>query len=99
MSAEMPFGTCERCGKKDTPLRIRYRHFWDVRCECHSPNHFYRMEVCKQCDTLEDDELFGPHTTVTVIQNVDGISKEVKHTVFARQLMNDPELRAHLGLE
>ena len=99
MCGEMPFGTCEKCGKNNTPLHIRYRHFWDVRCDCHSPNHFDRMEVCELCDTLEDDELFGPLTTLSTSRLENGNTVYSKYTVFARQLMNDPELRAHLGIE
>ena len=41
------FGKCEICGEKAF-LERTYFHY-DIKCECHSPNHFELIRHCKNC--------------------------------------------------
>lgn len=41
-------GTCEICKKKDVNLNRTYFNY-DLKCECHSPNHFDLVDHCKDC--------------------------------------------------
>lgn len=41
------FGKCDYCGKETTVER-KYYHY-DIKCDCHSPNHFEIRHNCKDC--------------------------------------------------
>jgi hypothetical protein len=62
------YGICEICGKKANVIRT-YFHY-DIKCECHSPNHFELICHCKDCVPKEPK-------TITVI--VKSKKEEVKH--------------------
>ena len=51
---EMEFGKCQICGE-DKPLTRTYYHY-DIKCECHSPNHFEFVIHCKDCVPKEPRE-------------------------------------------
>lgn len=38
MTGCIEFGKCDYCGKETTVQR-KYYHY-DIKCDCHSPNHF-----------------------------------------------------------
>lgn len=44
---EMEFGKCEVCGKEAPLVRTYFRY--NIKCECHSPNHFVLVRHCKGC--------------------------------------------------
>lgn len=41
------FGHCNICGKEDYLSVKTYEY--DLKCECHSPYHFERIEHCSNC--------------------------------------------------
>lgn len=47
MSGEIEFDKCEVCGKETELQRTYFRY--DVKCECHSPNHFELVRHCIDC--------------------------------------------------
>jgi len=47
-------GKCEICGK-DAPLQRTY-FYYDIQCECHSPQHFEVVSHCADCTPSEPRE-------------------------------------------
>ena len=47
MSGEMQFGKCDIC-KKQTIVESKFYHY-GFKCDCHSPEHFERVNYCKDC--------------------------------------------------
>ncbi|MGN1342763.1 MAG: hypothetical protein ACI4VL_06185 [Bacilli bacterium] len=47
MSGDLEFGVCDICGKNSC-LKRKY-YYYNIKCECHSPNHFEVIKYCKQC--------------------------------------------------
>lgn len=45
------FGKCEVCGKEGLLQRTTYHY--DVKCECHGPNHFEMIRHCATCKPKE----------------------------------------------
>ena len=41
------YGKCEVC-VKETTLERTYFHY-DIKCDCHSPNHFELVRHCGDC--------------------------------------------------
>jgi hypothetical protein len=54
MSGEVEFGTCEICGKETTLQRTYFRY--NIKCECHSSNHFDLVRHCKDCVPVKPRE-------------------------------------------
>ena len=54
MNGACEFGKCEICGK-ETCLQRTYFSY-DIKCECHSPNHFELVRHCKDCIPTEPRE-------------------------------------------
>lgn len=50
----MEYGLCEVCGE-EAPLRRTYFHY-NIKCECHSPNHFEMVRHCETCEPVEPTE-------------------------------------------
>ena len=44
---EVQFGTCDIC-KKQTIIESKFYHY-GFKCDCHSPEHFERVNYCKDC--------------------------------------------------
>ena len=53
MSGDIEHGKCEICGK-EADLERTYFHY-PIKCECHSPNHFYLVIHCKDCTPKEPE--------------------------------------------
>ena len=51
MSGCMEFGKCEICGKEGGLQRTYFNY--DIKCECHSPNHFEVVSHCAKCKPEE----------------------------------------------
>ena len=49
------FGICGICNKIKG-LQRTYYHY-NIKCECHSPNHFVRISHCKDCVPKEPTEI------------------------------------------
>lgn len=49
MMGEIETGTCCNCGKENVPVSRKYRRY-GFKCECHSPEHFDMVRVCKDCE-------------------------------------------------
>lgn len=49
--SETEFGKCDICGE-EKPLQRTYYHY-DIKCNCHSPNHFEIVSHCKDCTPKE----------------------------------------------
>lgn len=47
MCGEIHFGTCDIC-KKRTVVESEFYHY-GFKCDCHSPEHFERVNYCKDC--------------------------------------------------
>lgn len=47
MAGENEFGKCQICGNEGNIERTYFRY--DIKCECHSPNHFEIVFHCKDC--------------------------------------------------
>jgi hypothetical protein len=47
MSGCNEHGKCEICGKETFLERTYFRY--EIKCECHSPNHFELIRHCKNC--------------------------------------------------
>jgi len=47
MSGEIEVGKCDVCGK-EAQLSRQYYHY-DIKCECHSPDHFEIVRHCENC--------------------------------------------------
>jgi hypothetical protein len=48
---DIEFGNCDTCKKEAELNRVYYRY--DIKCECHSPNHFEIVRHCKDCKSKE----------------------------------------------
>lgn len=48
-------GTCDVCGRENVPLARKYYNY-DIKCACHSPNHFEIVFYCKNCEPKEPEE-------------------------------------------
>jgi hypothetical protein len=59
MSGDVEFGQCELCGR-EAELKRRYYHY-DIKCDCHSPNHFELVRHCADCTPKPPEK-----TTVTI---------------------------------
>ena len=47
MTGEQEYGTCDICGCQDTLSRTYY--YYNIKCECHSPEHFEIVMTCPKC--------------------------------------------------
>jgi len=47
------YGKCEVCGKEGA-LQRTYYHY-DIKCKCHSPNHFEVISHCSDCKPQEPE--------------------------------------------
>jgi hypothetical protein len=47
-------GKCQVCGKEGAVQRTYFRY--DIKCECHSPNHFEIVWHCATCEPKEPIE-------------------------------------------
>lgn len=54
-------GTCDICKKSDMRLYRTYFHY-DLKCECHSPNHFDVVDHCEICVPVK------PATTKAILK-------------------------------
>ena len=59
MSGETQFGECDIC-KKQTFVESKFYHY-GFKCDCHSPEHFERVNYCKDCVPKKP-----PYTKVTL---------------------------------
>ena len=59
MSGETQFGQCDIC-KKQTFVESKFYHY-GFKCDCHSPEHFERVNYCKDCVPKKP-----PYTKVTL---------------------------------
>ena len=44
---DIEMGKCEMCGELNQIHRTYYNY--DIKCECHSPNHFVLVRHCRSC--------------------------------------------------
>lgn len=66
MSGSVEYGSCDVC-KKETFLQRTYFRY-DIKCECHSPNHFELIIHCKDCIPKEP-------TTTKITLRTENLSK------------------------
>ena len=45
---EIEFGVCDMCNDH-AEVQRKYYHY-DIKCECHSPDHFEIVYYCKDCE-------------------------------------------------
>lgn len=45
------YGKCDVCGKEGPLQRTYFRY--PIKCECHSPEHFYSVDHHRECDPKE----------------------------------------------
>lgn len=53
---DQEIGTCNVCRKENVILQRKYYHY-DIKCECHSPNHFVIVFHCMDCEPIESDTM------------------------------------------
>ena len=53
MSGDIEYGRCDVCGI-NAFLERKY-YCYDIKCECHSPNHFEFVSHCKDCKPKEPE--------------------------------------------
>lgn len=53
---EQEVGKCEVCRKEENLVLQRTYFHYDIKCECHSPNHFEIVRHCKDCTPAEPVE-------------------------------------------
>lgn len=51
MSGDIEYGKCECCDKEGPLQRTYFRY--DIKCECHSPQHFELVRHCNSCEPKE----------------------------------------------
>lgn len=51
MSGDKEYGFCSVCLKQGNVSRTYFKY--DVKCECHSPNHFEIVWHCEGCEPEE----------------------------------------------
>ena len=54
MCGEIEFGKCDLCPNETQLQRTYFRY--DIKCECHSPNHFEIVRHCANCTPKEPTE-------------------------------------------
>ncbi len=55
MADGIEVGKCDVCKKENVQLnRLYYRY--DIKCECHSPQHFEIARHCNDCEPVEPKE-------------------------------------------
>lgn len=52
-NGDVEYGKCPTCNTEG-PLERRYYHY-DIKCECHSPDHFEIVWYCKNCSPKEPE--------------------------------------------
>jgi hypothetical protein len=57
---ESEMGKCDICKKDDVILERKYYEY-DIKCECHRPNHVECVKYCKDCTPVEPEI-----TTITI---------------------------------
>lgn len=67
MSGDCLYGKCEVCGKTGH-MKITTFDYSTIKCECHSPHHFVRVQHCEFCTPKE------PHT-ITIVFKTSNIRK------------------------
>jgi hypothetical protein len=60
MPASAEFGVCGVCGKDNYLIRTYFTY--DIKCECHSGNHFEIISHCNTCIPVD------PKTTIMTIK-------------------------------
>jgi hypothetical protein len=45
---EIEVGVCDICGQSSELSRKYY--YYDIKCECHSPEHFEIVRHCSRCE-------------------------------------------------
>ncbi len=48
--SEIEYGICDICGCQDTLSRTYY--YYNIKCECHSPEHFEIVMTCPRCKPI-----------------------------------------------
>lgn len=66
-------GTCEICGKENVPLKRKY-YYYDIECDCCSPQHFECVDYCKDCTPKP------PRKTVVSIRPIEEEKQEVAYS-------------------
>ncbi len=51
MAGEIEWGKCDYCGYEGHINRKYFRY--EIKCECHSPNHFELVYHCNDCEPKE----------------------------------------------
>ena len=51
---DIEFGVCDICKEQKQLIRIYYHY--NIKCECHSPNHFEMVRHCPDCTPKEPKE-------------------------------------------
>ena len=54
MSGASEFGKCDICGELKNLQRTYFEY--NIKCECHSPNHFEVVHHCYNCIPIEPKE-------------------------------------------
>lgn len=92
MNGEIEYGKCEFCGK-DAPLIREYRHYENIKCECHSPCHFDMIRFCKECGNKAAPPT---HTKIIIKRRDEREQKLVIPSIILEKFKSTDELLDYL---
>ena len=87
MSGSVEHGICDFCGKEDFLQRTYFRY--NIKCDCHSPQHFELMIHCKNCIPIEPINTkisFGSNKIIVETNKLKTITKKVDIKDYIRSL-------------
>ena len=87
MSGDIEFGNCDICHQETNLQRSYFRY--DIKCECHSPNHFEFVLHCKDCKAVEPKE-------TKVLLKTNSLKKTLNHyqtkrTEIISEMLDNPD--------
>lgn len=83
-------GTCAICKKPNQDLHRTYFHYDEIKCLCHSPNHFDLIDHCKNC---EPKEPLSTMVNLSVEETNKSVTVPAAVMTLIEALESDPEYR------
>lgn len=80
MSGCGEFGRCDICG--EDKLINRQYYYYDIKCECHSPNHAEIVYYCNNCKPVE------PKLTNVLLKTSDLSKRRIKLEKIEKNINN-----------
>lgn len=96
---DVEFGKCEVCGVDSNLTRTYFRY--DIKCECHSPQHFEVVRHCSSCTPEEPKTTNVELRTSTLTKLVLDDETEVEEPIIVPKTLEEAfeELKKGHGIE